>query len=75
MSLRLVVQLSPLVKLVAGRLVESSRQTVRIAVSDSVYVNVSSVAGRLDGHCAQVVRHAGRLRPEGRLVRWPERFE
>ena len=53
----------------AGRLVESSRQAVRIAVSDSVCVVVLRVAGRLDGHCAQVVRHAGRKGPEGRLVR------
>jgi hypothetical protein len=54
---------------VAGRLVESWRQAVRIAVSDSVCVIVLRVAGRLDGHCARVVRHPGRRGPEGRQVR------
>ena len=40
----------------AGRLAESSRQTVRLAVSDSVCVIVERVAGKLKGHCAQAVR-------------------
>ena len=56
-------------ELVAGRLVESSRQTVRLAVSDSVCVITLRVAGKLEGHCAQAARHAGRTGPECRQVR------